>query len=810
MNTLKNFIFGIYALTVCVLLCGHSHGQTSSRLSTTFLARGEQALLEVAVVGAQPTEIPEIGMVKNVTIRPSGRGPMTRMIPGRKLESVFEYLVSSYEIGNYVIPPIEVAVNGAKSFTEPLDFLIFNPDELQWSEVQASGKTIRYASSFRTLNQKPFENETLTTEIKVFVPEDLVVEDWGIPDFERDGVAAWRFQPSVMRSRINLLGMRYVSVAYPSTITPTRSGKVGIGPAKIRLTTREVVMDPTPRQVNTEVYLQVPKLEIEAIPLPDRAPAGFENAVGSFRLSATSTVSEVQQGDPITVDLTVSGSGNLDTLRPPSLADPNGWKVYGTTTEQRGDERRQLSGSVNFHQSIRPLEMKVEIPPFRLIYFDPKDETYKTLTTAPIPLKMHPSPASNPPPNAVPQAPSVPLERMTDILAVQRPAQLTAPAAISFPRWIGHAVAAFIALWLIARACWLRYGASRSKNPEHLARLSSLREIERSTTADDSAFLKSAGAYIEHWLGKNQTPDVQAILAERDSVCFRAEKPKSVLDSKRRAQILDILRKAAVALFFITALGWPQPVHAADIASQALTAYESAKYDDAIKLWLSAGNYDELAADTLYNIGNACYRAGSPGQAALYYRRAIARDSGHAEARQNLRFIERKYGSIAIQRPDYQYALAKFPITAWQAACWSGLWLCGLALLVFPATRPGARLRLVAVGALVLGPVLASAGALGWHYFPDDAEFSPLQTQAVIIEEKVTLHADAARTSPEIIDAPPGSLCEIISQSGRWVYIAFASKTRGWVPTESIEKIVPAHHPAPPKLQKPKADSKSA
>ncbi len=810
MNNLKHFICGIYAITVCALLCSHSHGQTSSRLSTTFLARGEQALLEVAVVGAQPTEIPEIGMVKNVTIRPSGRGPMTRMLPGRKLECVFEYLVSSYEIGTYVIPPIEVAVNGGKSFTEPLDFLIFNPDELQWSEVQASGKTIRYASSFRTLNDKPFENETLATEIKVFVPEELVVEDWGIPDFERDGVAAWRFQPSAMRSRINLLGMRYVSVAYPSTITPTRSGKVGIGPAKIRLTTREVVMDPTTRQVNTEVYLQVPKLEIEAMPLPDRAPAGFENAVGSFRLSATSTASEVQEGDPITVDLTVSGSGNLDTLRPPTLADPNGWKVYGTTTDPRGDERRQLSGSISFHQSIRPLEMKAEIPSFRLIYFDPRDETYKTLTTAPIPLQMHPNPAANLPPSAVPQAPSIPLERMTDILAVLQPARLTAPATATFPAWIGHAIGSFVALCLIARAWFLRYGANRSKSPEHLARVAALREIEKSSPADDSAFLKSAGAYIEHWLGRNQTPDVQAILAERDAVCFRAEKPKSVLDFKRRAQILDILRKAAVALLFIAALGWPQPVRAADIASQALAAYESAKYEDAVKLWLSAGNYNELAADTLYNIGNACYRAGSPGQAALYYRRAIARNSSHPEARQNLRFLERKYGSIVVQRPDYQYALARFPLGAWQAACWSGLWLCGLALLVFPATRPGARLRLVAVGALVLGPILASAGALGWHYFPDDAEFSPLPTQAVVIEEKVTLHADAARTSPEIIDAPPGSLCEVISRSGRWVYIAFASKTRGWVPIESIEMVIPSQPPAPPKFQKPKADGKTA
>lgn len=810
MNTSKNFIRAFLTLTGWLLIITHAGSQTTSRLSTSFLARGEQALLEISVAGGQPNEIPEPAKIRNIAIQPSGRGPQTRMMPGRKLEYVFDYIVSGYETGKYVIPPIEVMVDGRKVLTEPLDFVIFNPDELQWSEVQAGGKTIRYASSFRVLNDKPFENETTTTEIKLFVPEEMMIEDWGIPDFERDGVAAWRFQPSPMRSRINLLGMRYVSVAYPSTITPTRNGKIGIGPAKIRLMTREMVMDPFPSQVSAEVYLEVPKLELDATPLPEGAPEGYDNAVGSFRLSTSTTATEVQEGDPISVDLIVSGSGNLDTLRPPQLENPAGWKVYGTTTEQRGDERRQLSGSVVFHQSIRPLEMKSEIPPFRLVYFDPKDETYKTLTSEPIALNMRPhnSPGSNP--SASVQALPVPLERMTDILAILRPAQLTVPSTPAIPGWLDHAAGALLALILIAKALWMRCAPRFRKNPARNARIRELREIEKTPPAADMDFLKSAGAFIERHLGENPPPDIQAILAERDAVCFLADKPKAAVDPNRRHQILTLLRQAALAFAFIAALGFGQPARAEDTATQALEAYESAKYDDAVKLWLGAGKYEELSADTLYNIGNACYRSGSPGHAALYYRRALARDSGHQEARQNLRFIERKHGAIVVHRPEYQYALARFPLSAWQATCWTGLWLCGLALLVFPATRPGARLRVVAVAALVLAPLLVSVGALGWRYFPNDAEFAPLAKQAIIIAEETALHTDAARTAPEVIDAPPGSLCEIITESGRWAYVAFATKTRGWVPVEAIEKVIPTKPPEPPKFRKPKADGKSA
>ncbi|MES2658909.1 MAG: BatD family protein [Verrucomicrobiota bacterium] len=815
MKTWKHFILTFQALAVWITFCAYSHGQAMSRLSSSFIARGEQAMLEVAVTGGVPIGFPQVTPPQNVTIQETDIGPATQLNPGRKLEYVFQYKVFSYETGKYKIPPITVNVNGAtpqseplEFVTEPLEFVIFDPDELEWSELAVEGRKIRYASFFRSLNDRPYENETTPTEIKIFVPREMVVVDWGIPDFERDGLAAWRFQPSPMRSTINLLGTPYFSVAYPSTITPTRTGKISIGPAKIRLITQENVMDPFPRWVNKEIYVQAPKLEMEALPLPAGAPKGFENAVGSFRLSASSEVSEIQEGDPVTVDLVVTGSGNLDTLQPPTLADSDGWKVYSTTNDQRGDERRDLSGSVVFHQSIRPLEMKKEIPPFRLVYFDPGDKTYKTVTTEPIALRMIPGPAKAA--EAIAQSLPVPFERMTDILALLRPAQLTVPAIPAFPTWLGHAVGALLALLLIVKAVWMRLAVRLSKNPESHVRARELQEISSAKSADDTDFLRATGSFIERHLGSHPSPEIRAVLAERDAVCFRAEKPKSVLDRKRRDEIIRLLRNAAMMLLVVFTLNAGGTARADDISKQAIEAFDSAKYEDAIKLWLSAGNYDDLSADTLYNIGNACYRSGSPGHAALYYRRALVKNSGHQEARQNLRFIERKYGSITVQRPDYQYALARLPLVSWKNTLWGGLWICGLALLVFPATLPGARVRWVAVGALVIGPLLVSAGLLGWRYFPNDAEFAPVSKQAVIIAEQVALHTDAARTSPEVIDAPPGSLCEVIRESGRWTYVAFASKTRGWIPKEAIEKVQPVKAPAPPKFRKPKADGKSA
>ena len=805
---------GLIAMLAAWLLVPVSAGaEVCSRMSTRFLARGEMARLEVAVTDVKPTGIPVIPAVPGVEIRQEDGRAIPRQISGRRIEYVVGFQLSSYDTGRHVVPPLEVLVGGVKIRTEPLEFMVFNPDELQWSEAGTGANKIRYASAFRVMNAHPYEGETLPVEIKIFVPRDLTVEDWGIPDFQRDGVNVWLFKPSLWRSNINLLGQPYVAVAYPSTLTAARAGKVGIGPAALRLMTVESVNDGYPRLVSQEVNLTIQRLDLETKPLPKGAPEGFENAVGSFRLDVRTVMTSAQEGDPIPMDIVVSGTGNLDTLRPPKPVNTNGWKLYEPAADQRGDERRELSGTTVFHQFMRPLELKSAIPSFRLVYFDPKDATYKSVTTEPIPLKMKPAAVPKPDSARPPDALAVPVERMTDILGVLRAAPLTMPRSTRVPGWLGHAVAAWVALGLIARALWLRYGHRLRVNPVRQTRLKELREIGRiSKAGDDTGFLMAAGRFIERWLGDHPLPEIKAVLAERDALCFRQEKTAApMLEPNRRAAILRLLRKAAMAwtLMFLLAAGAGQS-RAGDLSSRALDAYDSANYDEAIKSWLDGGNYEDLTAGTLFNIGDACFRAGSPGHAALYYRRALARDPSHQESRQNLRFIERKCGSITVHRPEYQYALAKFPLVLWQGMLWTGIWLCVLAALVFPATRPGARPRVAALAVLIVAPLMAAGGGLGWRYFPNDAEFAPVERQAVIIGEKAVLHADAARSSAEVIDAPAGSLCEVIAESGRWAYVAFATKTRGWLPVEAIERVIPTTPPVPPAIRKPKADGKSA
>jgi tetratricopeptide (TPR) repeat protein len=816
----RTALFTLVLLLAQLALAGLSHAQAdaTARLSSRFLARGERAVLEIVTYGREAELPPVVPAIKDVSIISEGRSPQVRGYPGRRFEYSFIYSISSYEIGRHTVPPIEVTLaGGVRIRTEPIDFVVFNPDDLEWSEAEVSGIPFRYSVFFRTFKPTLFENETVYTEIKLYVPREIgqFVADWGIPDFERDGIASWRFEPAETRGLANLIGGTFISQAYPATMAPTRTGAVGIGPAKVRLTHSSTVFDGFPRTVYNEVFLPIPKLELEAKPLPDGAPEGFINAVGRFSIAAEVADSEIREGEPVSVELTVSGRGNLDTLRPPQLTNPDGWKLYDATPNQRGDERRSLSGTVKFQQFMRPLELKSVIPPFRLAYFDPDAETYHTLTTEPIALKMLPSTAPAPPAATPPQALSLPIERMTDILGNLQPASILVNPSLSLPTWWPHAAGGLAALILALKALWMRLAPRLRKDPAREARLQALRDLRRIPAADDAAFLRASGAFVERWFGTSQDPALLEIIAERDALCFRQENQTPALPGSRRNKILDALRKASLAsLAFFLLATTTQSARAENptttAAREASAAFEAGDYEAAITHWLSAGDYATLSPDVLYNIGNASYRLGSPGHAALYYRRALAKDSAHAEALQNLRFIERKHGAISVRRPAYQYALARIPLQSWQNLVWAGAWLAVVGLLAFPASRPGAPIRIAAVCALVTAPILASLGGLGWRYFPDDSKFAPISRQAVILGEKVALHSEASRTSPEVIDAPPGSLCEVIRQSGRWAYVSFANKTRGWVPIEAIETIIPREPLTPPVIRKPKSDGRTA
>jgi hypothetical protein len=813
-DIIKQFCRPLWVLLGLSLSAFAAEPIVQASLSSRHLVRGETALLELSLLQGRIEAIPSPPVIPDVKVSPGQQG--RKLVGQGRVAYVFQYEIETFKEGIHVVPPVTFRVDGTQVSTAPLEFRVFNPDELKWANATFGGATFRYSAGFHTLNDSPYEGETTPVEMKLYIPR-LPVVDWGIPEFERDGLTCWRFEPSESSGSAMILGRQYVVISYPSTMAASRSGPVSLGPANLRLMIREA--GPFGQWDHKPIFLPIPKLEMVAKKLPEGAPEGFINAVGDFTLTATTNQKELRVGDPVTVDVVVSGTGNLDSIQAPRPKDTEGWKVYESPPQERGDERRNETGSVTFRQLIQPLSPTSIIPSFRLVYFNPKSKEYKVAETQPIALRVLPSLNGSTAaiaPAAPPAAVGMPVEKMSDILGLIQPDRVLMPSSKPLTDSILHLIAGIIAVGLLIRIFTLHFAPKLRKDPDTVAKRRALHELEHAAPSDHISFLRQTGRFIEQWLGHkvNEDSSLRAILEERDAICFRKEPAGGEkVERSRRQEILKLLRRSVglwLALVWFGLAGEGKAAqNPSQIHAEAEAAYQSANYEEAMRLWLSAGPFDQLSADTLYDIGNACYRLGSPGHAALYYRRALQRDSSHAESQQNLRFLERKYGSLTITRANYHYTLSKLRLETWRDIVWSGGWMMLIGVLACFATRRGSPWRIPAICSIVLGPLVASVGALAWYYYPDDSRFAPNERQAVVIGEDVAIFSEASRTSPEVTSAPPGSLCEIVKERGDWLYVAFATRTRGWVPAASIEKLIPTTPQAPPKLEKPDADSRS-
>ena len=133
-------------------------------------------------------------------------------------------------------------------------------------------------------------------------------------------------------------------------------------------------------------------LEVRVVPPPaEGRPASFFGALGTqLRAEATLDAQSCRQGDPLALTLALEGDLVDSTIRAPDLfADP----VFAARFRGWGEPRRTKApnGAPAFVYQIRPLESgTIEVPPIALSFYDTSSRAYRTVRTAPVPLRVDP------------------------------------------------------------------------------------------------------------------------------------------------------------------------------------------------------------------------------------------------------------------------------------------------------------------------------------------------------------------------------------------------------------------------------------
>ena len=135
-------------------------------------------------------------------------------------------------------------------------------------------------------------------------------------------------------------------------------------------------------------------LEVRVVPPPPEGrPASFIGSLAT-RVGAAAAIDAqtCREGDPLNLSLDITGDATLANMRAPDIALAKGmadlFRQYGAV-----ESEALPGGGRRYKYKIRPIASgTIELPAIPVSYFDTRSRGYKTVHTAPVPLRVNPAP----------------------------------------------------------------------------------------------------------------------------------------------------------------------------------------------------------------------------------------------------------------------------------------------------------------------------------------------------------------------------------------------------------------------------------
>ena len=207
-----------------------------SRLSAAVAEVGAELQLEVEVSGASGETAPPEVTVDGLEIRYAGPSSSTQIqfINGRVLKDVrttHVYQVVPQKEGDFTIPALSVAVDGKTFRTQPIGLKVQKGAAGQ--DGSAQGAQARAFAEIRTKRTDAYVGEALDVEVRLYVDAQIRLEEvTNAPELTSDSFTVQKF-PRFEEDSEQRDGRLYRVVIFRTSLTPTKAGKLEIGPCTI-------------------------------------------------------------------------------------------------------------------------------------------------------------------------------------------------------------------------------------------------------------------------------------------------------------------------------------------------------------------------------------------------------------------------------------------------------------------------------------------------------------------------------------------------------------------------------------------------
>lgn len=326
----------------------------------------------------------------------------------RSYSKTYSYFLAPQAEGNFTIGqasieikdetyktiPIQITVTAAKAIPKDSN----NPNYIADENVHLVAEISK---------ADPFLNEAITVTYKMYVSPDVSVSR-GFREIASPKYADFWSQNidnggnfKVYEGKYKGEDYRYVIIRN-TVLYPQKTGELEIEPLTLEVPIdiptrrRDIFGRPLMNRVNKTISAGRRTINVKPLPLEGR-PDTFTGAVGDFSFAIATDKTTLDANEALTLDVKISGIGNLKLFDPPSIKLPSALEVY---EPERSESVRTtssgMSGQITEKYTVVPqFKGNYPIRPISFSFFDPKTETYKTISSNEIIINVANGPVSN-------------------------------------------------------------------------------------------------------------------------------------------------------------------------------------------------------------------------------------------------------------------------------------------------------------------------------------------------------------------------------------------------------------------------------
>lgn len=440
----KIFLFLVFLISS---LNAFAQAQVYAYVDKNYVEVKEEISLVINVVSNSANiKYPVMPSLPNFNIYSSGQMRSTTMLNGNvTVKMQFNYILSPRFAGKSTIGSFAVEVDGTVYKTDPIDIEVYRSGQGSNSNTSAANQTYTYAGSkaayqnkvktaknnqnqqsnntnynnmssvpvsvpastgrnkypdfFLTANvdkKEAYLNEQINLKVRFYSNKNTI----GNPSYEGPKMEGFISEDIKTGEGYETIGSsRYYYYEFDMALFGILPGVATIGSARVEYIPSAGFMDALDSFFNTVSKPQVVKSEPISItikPLPQQGKdSNFSGAVGTnFRMSAKVDKTEVHAGETIILTTKISGIGNIRAINslPPLDLGPS-FRVFDSTSSSNIKIQSGMVGGISEFQTIivPRTSGNFTIPATTLQYFNPKTNSYETIQSQPINIKVLPA-----------------------------------------------------------------------------------------------------------------------------------------------------------------------------------------------------------------------------------------------------------------------------------------------------------------------------------------------------------------------------------------------------------------------------------